>query len=91
MSHPRGSFKNDIRVIPTSGEEEPPVRERELRCAGCNGEMVYEVPPCQDGHDDCPELVCTGCGAAEVLVPVTLRFWRRSSGRRVAPQQRRAA
>ena len=55
--------RNDIRVIPPSGEEEPPVREREMHCAKCQGEMIFEVPPCEDGHDDCPELVCTGCGA----------------------------
>jgi hypothetical protein len=76
------------------------VREREQRCATCNGEMVFEVPPCPDGHAECPELVCTGCGSAEVLVPITLRYWIRprasqesaaSRGNRVAPQQRRAA
>ena len=67
------------------------MRERELRCATCEGEMVFEVPPCADGHDDCPELVCTGCGAAEVLVPTTLRYWFRSKSSRVAPLQRRAA
>jgi hypothetical protein len=61
-----------------------------MRCAICNSEMLYEVPPCPDGHEDCPELVCTGCGAAEVLVPVTLRVWQRPR-RRVAPHQRRAA
>ncbi|HEV7964963.1 MAG TPA: hypothetical protein VGP57_20645 [Actinoplanes sp.] len=74
--------------------------EREMRCATCDGAMVYEVPPCGDGHDECPELVCTGCGAAEVLVPGTLRYWIRPQagwgttgfrGTGVAPQQRRAA
>jgi len=59
-----------------------------MRCANCNGEMLYEVPPCADGHDECPELVCTGCGSAEVLVPVTVRFWRARG--RIAPLQRRA-
>jgi hypothetical protein len=73
------------------------VREREMRCATCDGEMVFEVPPCADGHDECPELVCVGCGAAEVLIPATLRYWFRSSGsnaihgNRIAPLQRRAA
>jgi hypothetical protein len=70
------------------------VPDREMRCATCDGEMVYEVPPCKDGHDECPELVCTGCGAAEVLVPVTLRYWYRPhqlTTARVAPLQRRAA
>jgi len=71
------------------------VREGEVRCPGCDGEMVFEVPPGADGHDDCPELVCTGCGAAEVLVPMVLRYWIRGAGtacgNRIAPQQRRAA
>src|SRR4030095_8497399 len=61
-----------------------------MSCAICGVKMLFEVPPCPDGHEDCPELVCTGCGAAEVLVPITLRVWRRPRGR-VAPQQRRAA
>lgn len=61
------------------------MQEREVRCPSCDSRMVHEVP------DDCPELVCTGCGTAEVLAPVTLYFWRRPGNRRVAPQQRRAA
>jgi hypothetical protein len=65
-------------------------QQRDMRCPICDGEMLFEVPPCRDGHDDCPELVCTGCGAAEVLIPVTLRLWQRPRGR-VAPHQRRAA
>jgi hypothetical protein len=52
---------------------------------------MFEVPPCADGHDsDCPELVCTRCGAAELLFPLPLRLAQRPRGR-VAPQQRRAA
>ena len=62
---------------------------RDMRCANCDGEMLYEVPPCPDGHDECPELVCTGCGSAEVLVPVIVRLWR--PRRHVAPHQRRAS
>ena len=61
-----------------------------MRCAICNGEMAYEVPPCPDGHDDCPELVCTGCGSAEVLAPVTMRVLRRPLGK-IVPYQRTAA
>jgi hypothetical protein len=34
-------------------------------CEGCGDVTTYEVPLCADGHEgDCPELVCTGCGAA---------------------------
>jgi ferredoxin-like protein FixX len=82
--------RNHIRVIRPSDEEEPPVPERELRCVLCDGDMLFEVPPCPDGHDECPELVCTRCGAAEVLVPITLHVWQHPRGR-IAPQQRRAA
>jgi hypothetical protein len=68
------------------------VSERELRCVICDGDMMFEVPPCGDGHDDCPELVCTRCGAAEVVAPIVVH-WFQPGGRprRVAPQQRRAA
>jgi hypothetical protein len=67
--------------------------ERELRCVICDGDMLFEVPPCDDGHDDCPELVCTRCGAAEVVAPIVVHLlWMRpAGGGRVAPQQRRAA
>ncbi|MEH1011621.1 hypothetical protein V6U90_00610 [Micromonospora sp. CPCC 206060] len=42
--------------------------DRELYCDGCDADMPFEMPPCQDGHgDDCPELVCTGCGAALLI------------------------
>lgn len=37
-------------------------------CAGCSAQQLFEVPPCTDGHGhDCPDLACTGCGAAAVL------------------------
>ncbi|WP_433312422.1 hypothetical protein [Micromonospora chersina] len=42
--------------------------DRELYCDGCDGVVLFEAPPCVDGHDvDCPELVCTGCGAAVLI------------------------
>jgi hypothetical protein len=64
------------------------VNERELRCVICDRDMLFEVPPCADGHDDdCPELLCTRCGAAELLFPLNLRLRRRL----VPAQQRRAA
>ena len=66
------------------------MRERELRCVICDGDMLFEVPPCEDGHDDCPELVCTRCGAAEVVAPIVVHLWS-SKSHRIAPQQRRAA
>jgi hypothetical protein len=67
------------------------VAERELRCVICDGDMLFEVPPCPDEHDECPELVCTRCGAAELLFPLTLRVWQRPTGSVSVPQQRRAA
>ena len=68
--------------------------ERELRCVICDGDMLFEVPPCEDGHDECPELVCTRCGLAEVVAPIVVHLWLNPHTRRtswVAPQQRRAA
>ena len=67
--------------------------ERELRCVICDGDMMFEAPPCGDGHDDCPELVCTRCGAAEVVAPIVVHLWLRpgTPRHRVAPHQRRAA
>jgi hypothetical protein len=68
------------------------VSERELRCAICNGDMLFEVPPCADGHDDCPELVCTRCGMAEVVAPIVVHVWPQSNGPLPRlPHQRRAA
>ena len=67
------------------------MHERDLHCSRCDGEMRFEVPPCSDGHDECPELVCTRCSTAEVAVPLTMRVWLRANSSRIAPQQRRAA
>ncbi|GAA0471078.1 hypothetical protein Aca07nite_20630 [Actinoplanes capillaceus] len=68
------------------------MQERELRCAICDGDMLFEVPPCEDGHDDCPELVCTRCGAAEVVAPIVVHLWMPGGEKkRVAPAQRSAA
>jgi len=36
-------------------------------CPGCRAERVVEQPPCEDGHVDCPEWVCTECGTAIVF------------------------
>lgn len=71
-------------------EEETPVRE--MYCATCQAETLFETPRCDDGHEDeCPELVCTGCGTAVVAGPVTVRAWLRPRGAHIAPHQRRAA
>ncbi|MFI1988142.1 hypothetical protein [Actinoplanes sp. NPDC020271] len=69
------------------------MHEREQRCVICDGDMLFETPPCEDGHDDCPELVCTRCGAAEVIAPIVVHLWMEPQDRprRVAPQQRTAA
>jgi hypothetical protein len=69
------------------------VSEHELRCVICDGDMMFEVPPPTDEQDDCPELICTRCGAAEVVAPIVVHLWWQPRGapRRIAPQQRRAA
>lgn len=36
-------------------------------CAVCCRESLFQAPPCTDEHDDCPELLCVGCGAALML------------------------
>lgn len=36
-------------------------------CAECREEQPFEVPPCEDGHDDCPDLACAVCGHAVVV------------------------
>jgi hypothetical protein len=52
--------------------------------------MPFEALRAEDqGADEFPELVCTGCGTAVVVAPVAPRVWPR--GRAVAPRQRRAA
>ncbi|GIF71795.1 hypothetical protein [Asanoa siamensis] len=59
--------------------------EEELTCAVCDTAM-----PCAPRDDNSPDLVCAGCGAAQVVAPITV--WLRSSRKgAVAPEQRRAA
>ncbi|MFJ8687132.1 hypothetical protein [Micromonospora wenchangensis] len=42
--------------------------DREFYCDTCEGVQPFEAPPCPDGHGvDCPELLCTGCGAAVLI------------------------
>ena len=65
--------------------------EQEPRCAICNGDMTFEVPPCPDGHDACPELVCTRCGAAEVVAPIVVHLNWKPPHPQLVPHQRRAA
>ena len=59
--------------------------EREPRCVICDGDMMFEVPA--------EELVCTRCGAAEVVAPIVAHLWlgHPTPPHRIAPQQRRAA
>ncbi|MEW2377659.1 hypothetical protein AB0883_16375 [Micromonospora sp. NPDC047812] len=65
--------------------------ERELYCDTCEGVEPFEAPPCADGHGaDCPELVCTGCGAA-VLVTTFAFHLKRANARRRPAARRRAA
>jgi hypothetical protein len=63
-----------------------------MYCATCESETVFVAPPCLEQHEeDCPELLCTGCGTAVFVAPIELRAWLRPHGTTIAPQQRRAA
>ncbi|MEU1683076.1 hypothetical protein ABZ422_28855 [Micromonospora zamorensis] len=66
---------------------------RELYCDVCEGVAPFEVPPCVDGHGaDCPELICTGCGAAVVLVTaIAVPVTQLAGSRRRQPTRRHAA
>jgi len=37
-----------------------------LECTVCEDLRAFERPPCDDAHEDCPELVCVDCGAAVI-------------------------
>ncbi|RQX03163.1 hypothetical protein [Micromonospora inaquosa] len=64
---------------------------RELYCDVCEGVALFEPPPCVDGHGtDCPELICTACGAA-VVVGVFAFPATRVAVRRGQPARRHAA
>lgn len=71
-----------------------------MYCATCRGDSVFEPPPCVDDHDDCPELVCLGCGTAILMAPIIVWSLSPQAGgegqrggpaTRIAPHQRRAA
>ncbi|PWU48162.1 hypothetical protein DLJ46_12745 [Micromonospora globispora] len=67
---------------------------REFHCDVCEGVQLFEAPPCVDGHGvDCPEFVCTGCGAAVLIATFALRTPRLDARRRrpATPGHRRAA
>ena len=38
-----------------------------MLCPVCQDERVVEQPPCADEHADCPEWLCTDCGAALLI------------------------
>ncbi|MEU8425453.1 hypothetical protein AB0C15_31725 [Micromonospora sp. NPDC048835] len=64
----------------------------EFHCDVCEGVTPFEAPPCVDGHGtDCPELICTGCGAAVVIATVAAPVVRLAGGRRRQPARRHAA
>ncbi|MEU4478746.1 hypothetical protein AB0F68_11880 [Micromonospora sp. NPDC023966] len=67
--------------------------DRELYCDTCEGVVLFEAPTCVDGHGaDCPELVCTGCGAAVLIATFAFRAPRLAQRHApTAPPHRRAA
>ncbi|MET7878270.1 hypothetical protein [Micromonospora profundi] len=66
---------------------------RELYCDVCVGVALFEAPPCVDSHGtDCPELVCTDCGAAVVIATFTAPVTRLADRRhRRQPTRQHAA
>ncbi|MEV0940579.1 hypothetical protein [Micromonospora wenchangensis] len=66
--------------------------DRELYCDTCGGVQPFETPPCADGHGvDCPELLCTGCGAAVLIATFTFQPARLADRRRRPSPGRHAA
>ncbi|SCG46501.1 hypothetical protein [Micromonospora humi] len=66
--------------------------DRDLYCDTCEGVVLFEAPFCGDGHGvDCPELVCTGCGAAVLVAAITFPTSARSRRRATRPTHRHAA
>ncbi|MFI7574111.1 hypothetical protein [Micromonospora sp. NPDC049497] len=65
---------------------------RELHCEVCEGVQLFEAPPCVDDHGaDCPELICTGCGAAVLIATFTFQAPRLSDRRRRPTEPHRRA
>ncbi len=45
----------------------------QVDCSTCGTAMPFELLECLDGHgEDCPDLVCTGCGYVVVVGPAPL-------------------
>ncbi|PZF99365.1 hypothetical protein [Micromonospora deserti] len=68
--------------------------DRELHCDTCESVQPFEAPPCVDGHGvDCPEVICTGCGAAMLIATFAFRAPRLAARpqRQRPPVHRRAA
>ncbi|MER7456483.1 hypothetical protein [Micromonospora sp. NPDC126480] len=65
---------------------------RDLHCDVCQGVQPFEAPACVDGHGaDCPELICTGCGAAVLIATFAFHAPRLAARRPRRPVHRRAA
>ncbi|MGN9775555.1 hypothetical protein ACTMS0_07240 [Micromonospora sp. H33] len=65
---------------------------REMHCDVCEGVQPFEAPSCVDGHGtDCPELICTGCGAAVLIATFAFRAPRLATRRRPPAIHLRAA
>ena len=51
---------------------------REMHCFTCLKKVVFEQPPCSEGHGaECDEWACTVCGAAVVAGSLTITVQRR--------------
>ncbi|GGJ84947.1 hypothetical protein GCM10010123_13270 [Pilimelia anulata] len=60
----------------------------EMYCAVCETEMVFAVAA---AGDECPELLCAGCGTAIMIAPVVVWGFGARRAPWTAPHQRRAA
>jgi hypothetical protein len=76
----------DIRAITGYRWHGRGVRATDNRCLTCGKPTVFERPPCGDEHGaDCPERVCTRCGAA-----LLVGTWPPAPRKRTRPVKARA-
>ncbi|TKK86977.1 hypothetical protein FDA94_19505 [Herbidospora galbida] len=54
---------------------------RTERCASCDTEREFTQPPCEEGHEVCPEWSCVTCGSALFFEIGSQRAPQAASGR----------
>ncbi|GGK26628.1 hypothetical protein GCM10010124_19130 [Pilimelia terevasa] len=63
--------------------------DEEMYCAVCETEMLFAAAP--TGDEDCPELLCAGCGSAILIASVVVWGLPENRAPWSAPHQRRVA